>query len=361
MATNINQNNGLELNTTLGSVKIFNGGNIQVFQQSDTFTTPVGVKAIKVRVWGAGGSGRTSDGPNTAGGGAGGGYAEKVITSPNSTYTVTIGAGGDARAGGGNVNGVAGGTSSFGSACSATGGGGGTTGVSTGGTGSGGDINRTGGGSGNGNTSYAATGGGSAAGPWGNGFASGNLNNVQGVTGGAGTGGSSASLVGSLGGYPTSGGGSYGPGTITMSGPGYDGTQGGINRVVDAGVTATAVTIYGKSGNIPAPQSIRFPGEFCWGAGGGAIYGIASQRMGGIAGHGGTGGGGGSFFQSSGGADVYFNNAGSGGPFGGGGAGRYASGGAGGIAAGGGGTVVVDQTNYFNSGAGGNGLIVVEW
>lgn len=105
---------------------VFGSGNIRVYGlgMSGTFTVPVGVTNVRVRLWGGGGYNA----------GSGGGFALKTIYGlvPGTAITVTVGAA---------PNG-AGGTSSFGSYVSATGGG---TTSSSGGTGVGGDINTTGG------------------------------------------------------------------------------------------------------------------------------------------------------------------------------------------------------------------------
>lgn len=82
-----------------------------------TYTTPTGVRALKVTVIGAGGGAGGVDGQATAStnaysaGGGGGGFAIAFITSAESSYTYTIGAGG--AGGGANTIGAAGGTTSF--------------------------------------------------------------------------------------------------------------------------------------------------------------------------------------------------------------------------------------------------------
>ena len=76
------------------SQDVFGTGNYQVFLQSGTFTTPTGVTLLRVRCWGGGGGGGLQN--NSATGGGGGGYAQKVVVNPTSSYSVTIGAGGDA-------------------------------------------------------------------------------------------------------------------------------------------------------------------------------------------------------------------------------------------------------------------------
>jgi hypothetical protein len=385
MGRNIGQSSALTSAQYANPTEVFGQGNIRVFYNSETFTTPSYAKAIKVRVWGAGGSGAyTGQGINAVGG-AGGGYSEKVIVNPSSTYSVTIGAGGIARANNNtNQNGAAGGTSSFGSECSATGGAGGvfaTSGNATGasgGTGSSGDFNYTGGNSGTAGSDYANnTGGGSAAGPWGNGFASGSISGGgrYNATGGAGIGGSSCSIVTNQQGWGTAGGGSIGPSVDVVanfaeylgypSGPGASGFMAQPFRVNTGPVNNVAGTMwYGVNGvsDSDAVFPIRYPGDMlpqAGGAGGGSIYKSTSVNC--MAGYGGYGAGGGAATSNGTGSTII---GGRGGMFGGGGSpgidngnGYYGSGGAGGIAAGGG----TGGGSSQASGAGGNGLVVVEW
>lgn len=82
-----------------------------------TYTTPTGVRALKVTVVGGGGGGGGVDGQGSntyaiASGGAGGGWAEALITSVESSYTYTVGSGGNGGAAGNN-NGSAGDSSEF--------------------------------------------------------------------------------------------------------------------------------------------------------------------------------------------------------------------------------------------------------
>ena len=130
-----------------------------------TYTTPTDAFAIEVEVLGAGGGGGGVDGQGSdkaacgIAGGAGG-YSQKTIMSPASSYTYTIGAGGAAGAAGNN-DGSTGGTTSFTDGASVTlsgsggvGGTGRTAGGNTtnggvlGGVASGGDLNIQGQGSG---------------------------------------------------------------------------------------------------------------------------------------------------------------------------------------------------------------------
>lgn len=99
------------------------GSGVQSFTSGGNFTVPVGVTQVEVEVWG-GGSGSYASVPGLpSGGGAGGGYARKLVIGliPGQIVPVTIGAGGGA----GSTSGIAassGGTSSFGQFVNATGG-----------------------------------------------------------------------------------------------------------------------------------------------------------------------------------------------------------------------------------------------
>lgn len=91
-----------------------------------TYTVPPNVTQIKVRIWGAGGSGAgvsSSSGVYaTPCGGGGGGYSEYPFNvTPGSVYNAVVGLGA-ARPAAGQNPGLAGGLSSFGSLMSATGG-----------------------------------------------------------------------------------------------------------------------------------------------------------------------------------------------------------------------------------------------
>jgi fibronectin-binding autotransporter adhesin len=69
---------------------------------NSTFNVPVGVKEIRVQVWGAGGGGRINDANTTGGGGGGGAYAEaRFQVVSGDSYTLTVGAGGIAGNNGG--------------------------------------------------------------------------------------------------------------------------------------------------------------------------------------------------------------------------------------------------------------------
>jgi len=66
---------------------------VEVFSGAGTFYTPSYVKSIKVECWGGGGAGgRATGNPGSGGGGAGGAYSASVLSSLNSSYSVTVGA-----------------------------------------------------------------------------------------------------------------------------------------------------------------------------------------------------------------------------------------------------------------------------
>lgn len=124
---------------------VFGNGQIEMFINSGTFTVPLNVTRVRVRMWGAGYLG-------------GGGFTLKTIDlGSEESVAVTVGI-------------TQGATSSFGNYCSATGGT-----VNTGGSGIGGDINTEGG-----------TGGTSGAGA-GNLFGNGGHQNSAGTSGGGAT------------------------------------------------------------------------------------------------------------------------------------------------------------------------------
>lgn len=99
------------------------GSGVQSFGSSGNFIVPVGVTQVEVEIWGAGSGSYASVPGLPSGGGAGGGYARKLVAGliPGQTIPVTTGAGGAAGTTGGAAAGP-GGTSSFGQFVSATGG-----------------------------------------------------------------------------------------------------------------------------------------------------------------------------------------------------------------------------------------------
>lgn len=187
--------------TTASSTYGFGFTHIQTFTASTTWSKPLNVNKVWVRLVGGG---ATPAGTNYSGGGGGGGYCEKIAdVSATSSIAVIVG--------------LAGQTSSFGNFCSATGGsassGSGGSGIAGGGggVGSGGDINISGQAGGNTN---------SATGPVGSCGAGGGS-----VLGGGGAGswnGGSASCSGSNGGIYGGGGG----GCLGSSCTGGTGAQG---------------------------------------------------------------------------------------------------------------------------------------
>jgi hypothetical protein len=96
------------------------------FTASGTWNKPDGANYVCVELWGAGGSGASvNTASGYASGGGGGAYNKKcyLASDLSSSYSVTIGAGGANVTG--NTNGIAGGTTSFGSLLYAYGGAGG--------------------------------------------------------------------------------------------------------------------------------------------------------------------------------------------------------------------------------------------
>ena len=128
---------------------------------SGTYTVPVGVTAIQVKIVGAGGAGGSANYNTCAGfyhvgsGGGSGGYCEKFISSPAASYSYSVGAGGTPNTttcGNGTAGGSAGGNTTFGTSfLTANGGVGGLNSYSgfiinggAGGAATGGDINISG-------------------------------------------------------------------------------------------------------------------------------------------------------------------------------------------------------------------------
>jgi hypothetical protein len=326
------------------------------------FNVPPGISRVRVRLIGGGGSGASRGfiGTAVASGGAGGGYAEKILpVTAGQSFPVIVASGGLGVTG--DANGNPGGTTSFGALVSATGGEGGIQSAGTtnttiavteneGGTGIGGDINYIGGSSGaisNGNTSGnkicgVAGGGGSSATWMGNGVSSGDIvfNNINSnasscASGGAGVGGNGGSID------PTK----YTPSSQTN----YDTSGGGagssgIDQSEGLDVWETSLLV------LPNQFNARFITDIIFSAGGLRRTPGASIGVGG-------GSGGTAFGESTSPASVsrsgYF-----------GGTGGFACTEIGYIlkarAGGGGGGMVSQNINRF-SGEGGSGLVIVEW
>ena len=171
---------------------VFGNGQIKLMVSSGTFSVPIGVTKVRVRLWGGGGSNQ----------GGGGGFAMKVCdVTEGSSIAVTVGDSAQA--------------SSFGSFVSATAG----ISSSSGGTGVGGDVNFTGG--------LGGTAGGGAANLFGNGGA----RNQSGASGG---GSSTAAQIGGSG-FGSTGGlkssttndPKYPPTTLPLTSIDFIGTGGG--------------------------------------------------------------------------------------------------------------------------------------
>ena len=203
----------------------------QVFSASGTYTVPAGVTIVTVECWGAGGAGGGNNSINGTGGGGGGGAytkATNVAVVPNSTYAITVGAGGvpGVNSGNGNIS-----SAVLGSTISANAGAGGSF-SANGIGGSGGSSGTYNGGSGsNGVTGNYGGGGGGSAGTASNGNSV--LNSATGATSvaGGGPGGNGRS-------------GSNGNGSAPVSGPGGGGggcRAGGTARTAGNGSAGQVV------------------------------------------------------------------------------------------------------------------------
>ena len=136
--------------TNNGSSSGFDSGlaSVQTFTSSGTWTRPSGITKVMVEVQGGGGGGKRKDTDPWGACGGSGAYAKKLIdVSSISSATVTVGSAG-ARGTSNNVDGGAGGASSWAdgtNTVTANGGAGATDSRSAGPTASGGDINIGGG------------------------------------------------------------------------------------------------------------------------------------------------------------------------------------------------------------------------
>ena len=201
----------------IATTTIFNSGT------TIEWLAPDGVTSAFVECWGGGGGGdivATSGG----GGGAGGDYANKTVTvSPGTSYTVTLGAGGQ----GGQDTPTAGGDSSFESDVIAKGGEAATN--ATGGINtldnSTGTVTNDGGSGGNGNsTGDSGGGGGGAAGPDGDGGVGADGSTTAGGGGGGGNNGANGSGTTGGAGGPFGGAGGTGDSNGSASPGGGSGT-----------------------------------------------------------------------------------------------------------------------------------------
>ena len=333
----------------------------EIFQMDGTFTVPVGVTSVAVRIFGAGGKGN-----NQRGGGGGHMNYGVFDVTPGQKIPVTIGLGGGQA---GNTS-VTGGTSSFGTLISAAGGteanggsGGGSGNTSFGG----GNASYGGGGGGCGYGGYTSNSASNWNAPGGNGGtygggggSGGYYNSRNNTTGTGGSGGNGGTNGGNGGTKGTSGS----PGINTtllkleFTGTGSAGSRGsGASGFYYASGGSGGGGGYGGQGGRGGNAAVYGASPTSGGGGGGGGYGAA----GGAGGNGNngynyssTGGGGGGGYGGAGGAGSFSSSLnGYGG--GGGGYGAYGTGGtgtgAGGVAAGGGG----------NGGYGGNGICIVTY
>lgn len=212
-----------------------------------TWTKPTGLHSLRVQVWGGGGSGgRSSSTSSPGGGGGGGGYSEKIFQASElgTTETVTIGAGGAAKAI--NTTGSVGGNTTFGSLLTGYGGGGGgygTTACSGGGGGGPLGVGAVG------TTSAGTVNAGSPGDP-----VAGNGDGSAGLYGGGG---------GELGGSGSANGGAayYGGGGGGMGDDSVQGTGG--------------TSVYGGAGGAGATNATATSGSVPGGGGGGAAAGTS--------------------------------------------------------------------------------------
>lgn len=227
----------------------------KTFTSSGSFTVPKGITSITIETWGGGGAGGGVGAifSSKGGGGGGGGGYNKVSNygvTPGNTYTITVGAGGNASWGG---DGGSGGDSYFGSSvCLASGGEGGKANNGAGGTGGNGLYN---GGNGKNGTSGNAGGGASSAGTGSNGNNATGRPGANAVTGGGkGGDGGSGYAAGSAGADPGGGGGGAECGGL---GGAFSGGSGGNGKVIVTYSVSPCVTLYwaGENSGVPGGTS----------------------------------------------------------------------------------------------------------
>lgn len=316
-------------NNTGGLFQAGGAGALKVYQITNTATTSWTVpsdwnsSSNTIHLIGGGGGGggsRATSTTNKAGGAGGGGGGYRVVTNysttPSSSITVAVGAGGTAGASSGGTGGT-GGTTSWATTNTATGGTGGsttTTPTSVGGTGGSGTYSGGTGGAGSTTTTSGVIatggGGGGAAGPNGaggaggigfadatvantaggggggngGGSAGGNASSATGGTGGnnfGGTGGGASNTAGTIG-----GGGGGGVSSIGRSGgTGIDilnttGGGGGSGGPGGSGYAGLSGIVYGAGGSGGSGTSTT--GTATGGAGGQGLIVIAYTPAGGI-------------------------------------------------------------------------------
>ncbi|WP_445454062.1 choice-of-anchor D domain-containing protein [Flavobacterium sp. 25HG05S-40] len=246
------------------------GQSTQTYSSNGTFIAPAGVTSIQVEAYGGGGGGARGGSSNRhgGGGGGGGGYTlnSSVTVIPGTSYTITIGNGGNGSSSGNGSNGTTT-TATFGATTiNATGGAGGTrhasggaggaggAGTKAGGTGGTGTNSGSGGGGGAGGTISAGSsgtvasggaGGGGMAGNGGNGTTSNNASGSNGTNYGAGGGG----------GTRTSGGGNGAGGYMVIT---YTCTTYNLVATTSTGpyCGTTAATVNLKSGSSSLPEGV---------------------------------------------------------------------------------------------------------
>lgn len=379
----------------------FGNGVVRVFKASGTFVVPPGINQLRVSVLGGGAGGlascHASSGvsyPNY--GGAGGGFASKVIAvSPGDSFAYVVGAGGNGMKmyNGTTVTVVAtaGGTTSFGSELSATGGGIATRGTiasagiaGTPGQGIGGDINCSGGRSGIvqascievGGQQYFrfahALGGGAAGHFYGNGGNGGDLFSIDNSNTnafqviGAATGGGAAGggAGGSLRGFSgvadlvwASGGGGVG-GSAGTPANGYIttcyGGQGSGAESFAGEDTSAVLPLPGWHLLLPLLGTGQHVtrGSTAWAVAGAPARGAGTAGVLALSTHASTIAASSALLIGGGGGAVHLNPADT----------MYATGGAGGFGGGGGAACAGSGMNtYIQGGAGGQGLILVEF